>query len=49
MQLHEEVLSVYCRVSYSMLGMESDSKVQTRMICLFILVGVEQSVKLTWR
>ena len=37
MQLHEVVPSLYCRVSYSMFGLESDANVQTRVICLFIL------------
>ncbi len=36
MQLQEVVPSVYCRVSYLMLGLESDAKVQTLLICLFM-------------
>ena len=37
LQLQEVVPSRYCRVSYSMLGLESDAKVQTRLICLFMI------------
>ena len=46
LQLHDVVPSVYCRVSYWMFGLESDEKVQTLVICLFILLSVEQSGKL---
>ena len=34
MQLQEVVPSVYCRVSYSRLGLESEAKLHTRVICL---------------
>jgi hypothetical protein len=37
LQLQEVEPSGYCRVSYSMLGLESDAKVQTRLIFLFII------------
>jgi hypothetical protein len=36
LQLQEVEPSRYCRVSYSTLGLESDGKVQTRLICLFM-------------
>ena len=39
MQLQEVVPSVYCRVSYSRLGLESEAKLQTRVICLFMSPG----------
>lgn len=39
LQLQEVEPSVYCRVSYSMFGFESDSNVQTLLICLFISAG----------
>ena len=45
LQLQEVVPSAYCRVSYSMLGLESDAKVQTLLICLFMsAVEVHPSV-----
>ncbi len=40
LQLQELVPSAYCRVSYSMFGLESDAKVQTRVICLVIVLEV---------
>ena len=41
MQLQEVVPSAYCRVSYSMFGLESDEKVHTRLMFLFMsAVGV---------
>jgi hypothetical protein len=36
LQLQEVVPSAYCRVSYSMLGFESEAKLQTWVICLFM-------------
>src|ERR1019366_8831659 len=43
LQLQEVVPSVYCRVWYSRFGFESEAKLQTRVICLVILVlsGIE--------
>ena len=32
---------MYCRVSYSMSGLESDAKVQTRLMFLFIEVSLQ--------
>ena len=36
---------MYCRVSYSRLGLESDAKVQTLLIVLFMIRG---GVKVDW-
>ena len=36
LQLREVDPSMYHRASYSMLGLESEAKLQTRMICLFV-------------
>jgi hypothetical protein len=36
MQLQNLFSSVYCRVSYSMLGLESEAKLQTLLVCLFM-------------
>ncbi len=38
LQLHELVPSLYCRVSYSMLGLESDAKVQT-LVMRWVMSG----------
>jgi hypothetical protein len=38
LQLQEVVSSAYCRVWYSRLGLESEAKLQTRVICLVMLV-----------
>lgn len=38
LQLHELVPSAYCRVWCSMLGFESEAKLQTRVMFLFISV-----------
>ena len=36
LQLHDLVPSVYCRVWYSTFALESEAKLQTRVICLFM-------------
>ncbi len=36
LQLQEQEPSMYCRVWYSMFGFESEAKLQTRLICLFM-------------
>jgi hypothetical protein len=40
LQLQKVEPSVNCWVSYSIPGLESDSKVQPRVICLFMLLTV---------
>ena len=44
LQLQDVLPSLYCRVWYSMFGLELDAKVQTRVIRLFmVVVGVSFS------
>ena len=38
LQLQEVDPSAYCRVWYSTFGLESEAKLQTRVICLFMLL-----------